>query len=273
MDLTEDKEVIWLSKGHPNYERWKRARDLSIERGKFVASVIVKFISLEKLTILDLGSGEGGTSHVLFKQNSVVSFDISKIRLQRQNFPNSIISKVNGDASFLPFRDNQFDLIIIQDVIEHLIDKDQFVKEVDRILKKNGYVFLSTPNKYSILNLIADPHFGIPFLSIMSRKHSALTLKFLGRKDYVRSDLAELLSLKMIFDFFNRYKISLNTVYAVEELLSGNKGIIWSDFHLYLLRIIHKLHLSKFILKLVNNNNGILNNYITPSFYIMLHKV
>ncbi|MCJ7553756.1 MAG: hypothetical protein MUO34_07710, partial [Ignavibacteriaceae bacterium] len=80
--------VPWLDNSHPNYERWKRGRDLAIERGKFVQSLIEKHFNPTNLTILDLGSGEGGTSYTLSRNNFVVSLDYSFTRLKRhsQNF-------------------------------------------------------------------------------------------------------------------------------------------------------------------------------------------
>ena len=81
----------WLDKSHPNFSKWQRARELSIERGKFVHSIVSQNIQANNLTVLDLGSGEGGTAKVFSKNNFVVSLDLSLVRLQRQTF--SVISK------------------------------------------------------------------------------------------------------------------------------------------------------------------------------------
>ena len=78
------KNPIWLDESHPNFKRWQYARDLSIERGKFVHSIINQQIKTQNLNVLDLGSGEGGTSKVFSDNNFVVSFDLSLTRLRRQ---------------------------------------------------------------------------------------------------------------------------------------------------------------------------------------------
>ena len=78
------QSTSWLDPEHPNYLRWKKSRELSIERGKFVYSVINQQLQTKNLTVLDLGSGEGGTSKVFSDNNLVVSFDLSLLRLQRQ---------------------------------------------------------------------------------------------------------------------------------------------------------------------------------------------
>ena len=84
MEVAE-KQIHWLDEEHPNYERWKRAREISIERGKFVRSIISKDCKCQNLEILDIGSGEGGTAEVLSEDNFVTSFDMNKIRLLRQH--------------------------------------------------------------------------------------------------------------------------------------------------------------------------------------------
>ena len=78
MEVAE-KQIPWLDEKHPNYERWKRAREISIERGKFVMSIISKVRECQNLKILDIGSGEGGTSKVLSEDNIVTSFAMNKI--------------------------------------------------------------------------------------------------------------------------------------------------------------------------------------------------
>jgi 2-polyprenyl-3-methyl-5-hydroxy-6-metoxy-1,4-benzoquinol methylase len=46
----------------------------------------------------------------------------------------------------LPYEDASFDCVILHDVIEHLSDHTQAVKELARVARSGGYVFISTPN-------------------------------------------------------------------------------------------------------------------------------
>jgi SAM-dependent methyltransferase len=295
---------VWFDKSHPNFTRWQRARELSIERGKFANTILSKKNRVNNLSILDLGSGEGGTSKVFSENNFVVSLDLNLNRLQRQKanviskessteksltqhkdrFLTSFemtddnttqnIPKVNGNALQIPFISNSFDLIIIQDVIEHMLDVQFFYSEVKRVLKKNGVIYLSTPNKYSLINFLSDPHFGLPFLSILNRESiKRYFLKYFRNDDYGRKDIAQLLSLKEITILFNKdFEINLYTKFAVQELLKGNKGIIWSDFHLKIISFAKTLKLDRLIKRLSNDNLGILNKYFTPTFYFVLTR-
>jgi len=292
------RNPIWLDKSHPNFLRWKRARELSLQRGKFVNSVINQQLQTKNLTILDLGSGEGGTSKVFSDDNFVVSLDLSLARLNRQkafitssessseksstnngygflsSFEMTNRNFINGNALHLPFANSSFDLIIIQDVIEHLTDVSDFYSEVKRILKTNGYIYLSTPNKLSVFNLFSDPHFGLPFLSLLKRESiKKYFLKHFRKDDYNRTDIAQLFSLNELLNLFkNEFEISLYTKFSVQELFNGNKGIVWSDFHLKLIAICKYLKLDWLLNKISNDEAGILNKYFTPTFYFVLSK-
>ena len=292
------KNPAWLDESHPNFLRWKRARELSIERGKFVRSVINQQIKTTNFNVFDLGSGEGGTSKVFSEDNFVVSLDLSLIRLQRQRI--DVISSessseksstndknrflpavemtkqelVNGSALKLPFSNSTFDFIIIQDVIEHLTDLTAFYSEIKRVLKTNGTIYLSTPNKLSIFNFFNDPHFGLPIVSILKRESiKKYFLKHFRKDDYNRTDIAQLFSLNEILNLFeNDYEISLYTKFSVQELFNGNKGIVWSDFHLKLITFCKIIKLDKVLIKIANDEAEILNKYFTPTFYFVIKK-
>jgi SAM-dependent methyltransferase len=49
------------------------------------------------------------------------------------------------DAHNIPFAENYFDCVIIQAVLEHVVDPSTCVKEVYRVLKKDGLVYAETP--------------------------------------------------------------------------------------------------------------------------------
>jgi 2-polyprenyl-3-methyl-5-hydroxy-6-metoxy-1,4-benzoquinol methylase len=273
MEIETDK-TYWLDTNHPNYERWRRSRENSIERGRFVELVISNEIKCENLSILDLGSGEGGTSKVLSKKNNVISFDISKARLLRQQYPDAKLNYICGSTSFLPFQEKLFDVIILQDVLEHLDEREKLVDNLFNLLNENGVIYVSTPNKLSLLNFVSDPHWGVPFISLMKRDNiKKYFLKTFRKSERNRKDIAELLSLNALLRLLEkRFEIKLFTKTAVNELFKGNKGIAWSKFHLKLIKFSNWLRFSKIIVKLSNNKFGFLNKYLTPTFYFILKK-
>ena len=273
MEVAE-KQIHWLDEEHPNYERWKRAREISIERGKFVRSIISKDCKCQNLKILDIGSGEGGTSEVLSEDNFVTSFDMNKIRLLRQQNSFSDINLLCGSSSSLPFKNNSLDLIILQDVLEHLDNKEKLINNIYNLLNDNGMIYLSTPNKFSVINIIADPHWGVPLVSLLKRESvRKYFLNYFRKSEMNRKDIAELLSLKNIYELFaDKFEVQLFTLHSVNELFKDNKGIVWSDFHLKLLHILKKVKLDKVIISLANDRMGFLNRFFSPTFYMVFIK-
>lgn len=269
----ETESPAWLDKSHPNFLRWQKGRLAAEARGNFVKEIISHLFECKNLSVLDLGSGEGGTSKVFSKDNFVVSFDLSLTRLIRQN-NFSDLHRVNGNGLILPFKNNSFDLIIIQDVIEHLQTINEFCGEIKRGLKQNGTIYLSTPNKLSIFNLIADPHFGLPIVSFLKRENiRKYFLRYFRKKDFVRTDVAQLLSLKELLKIFHEdFEIQLHTKFSVKELFNGNKGIVWSEFHLTIIRLCKFINLDWLITKLANDKFGLVNKIFTPTFYLTLKR-
>jgi ubiquinone/menaquinone biosynthesis C-methylase UbiE len=267
-------QAAWLDKSHPNYNRWERARNLSVERGRLVKTFLEKYRTITNKKILDIGSGEGGTSSVLSENNFVVSVDLSLLRLQRQKVNFQIKNSVNSNALKLPFSDSSFDIIILQDVIEHLSDSENFISEIKRVLKSNGAIYLSTPNKLSIINILSDPHWGLPLVAVFKRETIRnIFLKNFRKSDMDRKDLAELISLSKILKMFSdEFEIRLQTKKVVENLFSNNEGIVWSNFHLSLIRALKKFSLDKFIIKIANDDFGMINKFFTPTFYLVMER-
>jgi SAM-dependent methyltransferase len=258
---------------HPNYERWKRGRKIAVERAKFVKSVLTNFINCQNLRILDIGSGEGGTGKIFAENNFVVSIEKNPVRIMHRISKNPELL-ILGDALNLPIKEKTFDVIILQDSIEHMKIKKKFSENLYKLLKDKGIVYLSTPNKYSLFNIVSDPHWGLPVVSLLSRENiKKYFLRYFRKKDFLREDIAELYSLRELRKSFEKkFELILNTKFATRELFNGNRGLIWSNFHLQLLRAAQKIRLEKFLNHVTNDKEGILNRFFTPTFYLILMK-
>jgi hypothetical protein len=136
-------------------------------------------------------------------------------------------------------------------------------------------LYLSTPNQLSPFNIISDPHWGLPLLSLFRRQSiRKYFLKNFRKSESERKDIAQLLSLKELLTLIgNKFIFTLYTSYAVEELLKGNKGIIWSDFHLALLKLTKLFRFDQLLLGIVNDKPRFINKYLTPTFYSLLEKI
>jgi len=68
---------------------------------------------------------------------------------------------VVGDAMYLPFPDNFFEVVVCNHVYEHVPDSHQLMKEIFRVLKPRGFCYFAAGNKYSVI----EGHYTLPFLS------------------------------------------------------------------------------------------------------------
>ncbi|RZD16866.1 MAG: class I SAM-dependent methyltransferase [Candidatus Acididesulfobacter guangdongensis] len=100
--------------------------------------------------ILEVGVGTGRLMNSLRdKGYNVKGIDSSPIAAE-------MTGAIIGDATSIPFENESFDCVLGISIIEHLNEKDGlvFIKEIYRVLKKGGGVFLVTPNYSSPLRII-----------------------------------------------------------------------------------------------------------------------
>ena len=109
--------------------------------------------SLEGKVCLDLGCGSGGGTISLAQQGvrKVIGLDLQESLLRQGNeYLNSKYNSylqqldfVRGDGSSLPFRYDSFDVVISNDVLEHMEAPALVMKEIFRVLKEDGVAELS----------------------------------------------------------------------------------------------------------------------------------
>jgi len=99
---------------------------------------------------LDIGCGAGFLSNPLaLFGHDVTGIDLSKESLATAaHFDETKKAKyLYGNALDLPFPDASFDVTIAMDILEHVEDPHQLIKEAARVLKPNGLFFFHTFNK------------------------------------------------------------------------------------------------------------------------------
>jgi ubiquinone/menaquinone biosynthesis C-methylase UbiE len=118
-----------------------------------------------KGNILDVGCGTGyGTKMLLdASHNSVYGIDVSRnaICYAETNYPGP--KYICSSAETLPFEDECFDAITAFEVIEHVPDPYKTLSELQRVLKKGGDLFISTPNPRHLLNVGRHFVLGRPY--------------------------------------------------------------------------------------------------------------
>ncbi|MFL2607295.1 MAG: class I SAM-dependent methyltransferase [Flavobacteriaceae bacterium] len=89
---------------------------------------------------------------------------------------NSPIADIKGDICDLPFLDNSYDFILCNHVLEHIIDDNKAMKELYRVLKKNGIGIFQVPMDYNRDTTFED-------FSVTNKKERN---KLFGQYDHVR---------------------------------------------------------------------------------------
>lgn len=103
--------------------------------------------------VLDAACGTGYGSNIIASvARQVYGIDISReaIEYASSNFQKSSNLKyMEADISQLPFEENTFDVVVSFETIEHVNGEIQnrFLKEIRRVLKPEGILIMSTPNK------------------------------------------------------------------------------------------------------------------------------
>jgi len=121
---------------------------------------LIKTINLQKnaSNILDIGCGTGGFTKVLqsyFELDTAYGIDKNKELLDKANEKGLQTYELDIINSRLPFDDDSIDIISCLGVLEHLPEHDFILKEIKRILKKDGFVIFALPNLSSWVNRLS----------------------------------------------------------------------------------------------------------------------
>lgn len=111
--------------------------------------------SLAPGSLLDIGCSTGDWG--LFWQArgwSPAGLDIDRehVGIARERGVDARYCDLNRDA--IPFDTSSFDLIFAGEVIEHLVDTDGFLRELNRCCKPGGHILVTTPNLASFENRV-----------------------------------------------------------------------------------------------------------------------
>ena len=139
--------------------------------------------------ILEVGSSAGAISlqaKQLYPESKVVGLEpeeeaitVSKNMSNDFNLKNLFF--INGVGENLPFKDEQFDLIICHTVIEHVSNVEIVLSEMNRVLSPRGFIHLEAPN----YNWPYEPHLAVWCLPRFGKKFVMFLTKIQRNKSNI----------------------------------------------------------------------------------------
>ena len=125
-------------RGEPSYV-WRAGQDRRL-------GLIEQHAPLEGSRILDIGCGVGAYVRAFRQRTDVVvgvDIDEDRVREGGRTTPNLMLAV--GES--LPFRAGAFDVVLLNEVIEHVANDGQTLAEACRVTRTGGTIFIYAPNR------------------------------------------------------------------------------------------------------------------------------
>src|SRR6478609_366694 len=154
-----DREKIKHFYSHALEENRLESEEFKLE-GLRTKEIISRYLSNNKLEILDIGGAAGFYSFWLQEQGhhvSLVDLSPTNIELAKKRSASSgvILSKMDvGDATNLKYPNQQFDIVLLLGPLYHLTDRRERISalaEVKRVLKPGGILIAAFISRYASL--------------------------------------------------------------------------------------------------------------------------
>jgi 2-polyprenyl-3-methyl-5-hydroxy-6-metoxy-1,4-benzoquinol methylase len=153
---------------------------------KLYRNEMIPLLPKQYSKVLEIGCGEGNFRENLSQENEYWGVEPIK---SAANIASQKLYKVlvgTYQETFNQIPDDYFDLVICNDVIEHMIDHDEFLQSIKQKLKNNSYLVASIPNVRYVENLfevLIQKDWEYKDRGILDRTH----LRFFTKKSLYRT--------------------------------------------------------------------------------------
>ncbi len=135
--------------------RWGKfeyANLYSLERSIFILEAI-RANGMDRPRICDLGCGAGWFTSILSAFGPTLGVELSSqaVEQARERYPSA--SFVCADATKWQPKQGEFDIVVSQEVLEHIVDKPAYLTIARHCLSSGGLLILTTPN-LNVLNAV-----------------------------------------------------------------------------------------------------------------------
>jgi 2-polyprenyl-3-methyl-5-hydroxy-6-metoxy-1,4-benzoquinol methylase len=126
--------------------------------------------------ILEIGCGQGATGALALSTGKCDTYCGIEQYEKAAFIAKGRISQVlvgNIETLELPWPPGYFDVLILSEVIEHLVDPWSTLRKLRPFIKSSGLVFASSPNvsHYSVISMLLRGHWDLTDIGILDRTH------------------------------------------------------------------------------------------------------
>lgn len=166
-----------------DYDRWREDRLWQEEtQMKRLRAVACFGGGLAGKRVLDLGSGMGGFLvaaanngfSAIGVEPNVDYATMTRLRAARYDCVPALARAV---GEHLPFAAASFDLVLAQDILEHVQNPDDVLREIARVLRPNGIALVTAINRRAW----RDPHYHLAGINYLPRRIGERLVAALGR--------------------------------------------------------------------------------------------
>jgi 2-polyprenyl-3-methyl-5-hydroxy-6-metoxy-1,4-benzoquinol methylase len=125
----------------------KSLNDWSLKRGETIVE-LVRSLAIEHPKILDFGCGTGWLTEWLAEFGETTGIDLAERVIEAAQSRAPHIKFIAGDIFQMPLQSVYYDIVVSQEVIAHVPDQGAYLERAAEVLKSQGYLIITTPNKF-----------------------------------------------------------------------------------------------------------------------------
>jgi len=161
----------------PTVQMWIDFTLSSVERGRHAVTSMGGMEAFAGRQVLDVGCAyggflvaakEAGAGRVVGVDINSKLIDLARLQLDDHHVSGELaIEDITSDG--VADRWGRFDIVLCNDVIEHVVDPLRCARNLASVMKRGGKVFLEIPNGSAVDFMRKDGHYGLFGLTLLGR--------------------------------------------------------------------------------------------------------
>ena len=208
----EDLSILQTKYDYP--PKYGYSKEDLLLRGKERAAELLKIIKNKQvINFLELGCFDGMVSYSLKnKDNNTFAIDLTAEGFDQRAIDKGVIFR-EMDAIDLDFEDNKFDFIFSYDAFEHFFDPEKVLKEMIRVVKKDGFIYLFfAPLYFSAMGLHAYRSITVPYCQFLFSKRTLSDFTIKNNLELIDFDKVNGWLLEDFKKLFKKYSKQLSII-------------------------------------------------------------